>query len=72
MRARQPLFVRLSALAGNFCRPLLLLPPWKFFWKTCGMETSIAISEVSTENGVAVVNAYRSILADNEDHVDNI
>ena len=36
------------------------------------METSISISELSTENGVAVVNSYGSILGDNEDHVDNI
>ena len=36
------------------------------------METSISISELSTENGVAVVNAYGSILGDNEDHVDDM
>ena len=56
---------------GNFCRPLPL-PPWKLFWKTCGMETSISISELSIENGVVVVDAYGSILGDNEDHVNNI
>ena len=61
----------IERVEGNFCRPSLL-PPWKFFWKTCGMETSISISELSAENGVAVVNAYGSILGDNEDHVNNI
>ena len=30
------------------------------------------MSELSTENSVAVVNAYGSNLGDNEDHVDNI
>ena len=34
------------------------------------MERSISISELSAENGVAVVNAYGSIVGDNEDHVD--
>ena len=46
--------------------------PWKFFWTTFGMERSITLSELSTENSVAVVNVYGSILGDNEDHVDNI
>ena len=36
-----------------------------FFGKTYGMERSI-----SMENGVAVVNAYGSIIGDNKDHVD--
>ena len=35
------------------------------------MERSISISELSTENSVAVVNAYGSIIRDNEDHVDD-
>lgn len=41
------------------------------FGKTCGMETSISISELSAESAVAVVNAYGSILGDKEDRVDN-
>ena len=35
------------------------------------MERSISISELSLENGVAVVNAYGLIIGDNEDHVDD-
>ena len=35
------------------------------------MERSISISELSAENGVAVVNAYGSIIRDNEDRVDD-
>ena len=35
------------------------------------MERSISVSELSTENGVAVVNTYGSIIGDNEDHVDD-
>ena len=35
------------------------------------MERSISISELSAENGVAAVNAYGSIIGDNEDHVDD-
>ena len=35
------------------------------------MERSISISELSAENGAAVVNAYRSIIGDNEDHGDD-
>ena len=35
------------------------------------MERSISISELPTENGVAVVNAYGSIIGHNEDHVDD-
>ena len=35
------------------------------------MERSISISELSVENGVAVVNAYGLIIGDNEDHVDD-
>ena len=42
-----------------------------FFVKTCGMKMSISISELSAENGVAVVNAYGSITGDNEDRVDD-
>ena len=38
---------------------------------TCGMERSISISELSAENGVAVKNAYGSIIGDNEDHADD-
>ena len=30
-----------------------------------------SISELSTENGVSVVNPYGLILGDNEDHVDD-
>ena len=41
-----------------------------FFAITFGMETSISVSELSTENGVAVENAYGSIIGDDEDHVD--
>ena len=44
----------IERVEGNFCCKSLL-PPWKFFWKTCGIETSISISELSTENCVAVV-----------------
>ena len=32
---------------------------------------SVAISELSAENDVAVVNAYGSIIKDNKDHVDD-
>ena len=42
-----------------------------FFGKTYGMERSISISELSAESGVAVVNAYESIIGDNEDGVDD-
>ena len=35
------------------------------------MERSISISELSAENGVAVVNAYGLIIGDNEDHVND-
>ena len=42
-----------------------------FFAKTYGMERSISISELSAENGVAEVNAYGSIIRDNEDRVDD-
>ena len=43
-----------------------------FFGKTYGMERSISISELSAENGVAVVNAYELIyIGDNEDHIDD-
>ena len=34
------------------------------------MERSISISELSAENDGAVVNAYRTIIVDNEDDVD--
>ena len=43
-----------------------------FFGKAYGMERSISISQLSAENGVALVNAYGSINGDNEDHVDDI
>ena len=42
-----------------------------FFAITFGMERSISVSELSTENGVAVVNAYGSSIGDDEDHVDD-
>ena len=42
-----------------------------FFAKTYGMERSISISVLSAENGAAVVNAYGSIIRDNEDRVDD-
>ena len=35
------------------------------------MERSISISELLAENGVAVVNAYGSIIGGKEDHVDD-
>ena len=35
------------------------------------MERSIPISELSAGNGGAVVNAYGSIIVDNEDDVDD-
>ena len=35
------------------------------------MERSISITELSTENGVPVVNSYGSIIIENEDHVDD-
>ena len=41
-----------------------------FLGKTYGVERSISISELSAENGVAVVNVYGSIIGDNENHVD--
>ena len=43
----------------------------KFFAITFGMDRSISVSELSTENGVAVENAYGSIIGDDEDHVDD-
>ena len=42
-----------------------------FFAISFGMERSISVSELSTENGVAVENAYESIVGDDEDHVDD-
>ena len=42
-----------------------------FFAITFDMERSISVSELSTENGVAVENAYGSIIVDDEDHVDD-
>ena len=39
-----------------------------FFGKTCGMEMSISISELSAEDGVTVVNAYELMIRDNKDH----
>ena len=41
-----------------------------FFAITFGLERSISVSELSTENGVAVENAYESIIGEDEDHVD--
>lgn len=35
------------------------------------MEKSISISELSSKNGVAVVDAYGSTIGDNEDQVDD-
>ena len=35
------------------------------------MERSISISELPSENSGAVVNAYESIIVDNEDDVDD-
>ena len=42
-----------------------------FFAITFGMERSISVSGLSTENGVAVENAYGSIIRDDKDHVDD-
>ena len=42
-----------------------------FFGKIYGTERSISISELSAGNGAAVVNAYLSIIGDNEDHGDD-
>mgnify|MGYP000406347943 CR=1 FL=1 len=42
------------------------------FWENLWHEkVNLNISELSAENGVAVVNAYGSIIGDNEDHVDD-
>ena len=53
------------ACGREFCRPSLLSSVFFFLGKTYGMDRSI-----SMENGVAVVNAYGSIIGDNKDHVD--
>ena len=42
-----------------------------FFAITFGTERSISVSELSTGNGVAVENAYGSIIVDDEDQVDD-
>ena len=55
-------------MEGNFCL-LSLLPSCNFFGKTCGMERPISVSELHAEKGVAVANAYGSIIGDNEDRV---
>ena len=68
--ARKPSFLRSSA-----SKEIVVLH--HFFLrinscgKTCDMERSNSISELSAENGVAVANAYGLIIGDNEDHIDN-
>ena len=42
-----------------------------FFAITFGMERSISVSDLSTENGVAVENAYGSIIGEDEDNFDD-
>ena len=68
--ARQPSFRRSSESTEIFVVHQCFLRV-KFFGKTCGMEKSISISELSAENGVVVLNAYRLIIGDNEDHVND-
>ena len=41
---------------------------WKYLWHG---KANLNISELSAQNGVAVVNAYGSIIEDNEHHVDD-
>ena len=43
-----------------------------FFWENLWHgKVNLNISELSAENGVAVINAYGSIIGGNEDHVDH-
>ena len=57
------------ARRGEFCRTSLL-PSCKRFGKKLWYGKVNLISELSAENGVAVVNAYGSIIGDNKDHDD--
>ena len=55
----------------EFCRPSLISSV-KFCWENLWHgKVNHNISELSAESGVAVVNAYGSIIGDNEDHVDD-
>ena len=63
-------FSRDDCFLDRACRPSLL-SSIKFFWENLWHgKVNLNISELSAENGVAVVNAYGSIIGDNEDHVD--
>jgi len=43
-----------------------------FFWENVWHgKVNLNISELSAENGVALVNAYGLIIGDKEDHVDD-
>ena len=64
------MFLKSSAWKGVFVVRRCLLRV-NFFAITFDMERSISVSELSTENGVAVENAYGSIIVDDEDHVDD-
>ena len=68
-RARHSLFLKSSAWKGLFVVRRCFLRV-NFFAITFGLERSISVSELSTENGVAVENAYGSIIGDDEDNVD--
>ena len=59
------------ACGREFCRPPLVLSCklfWEYLWHG---KVYLNISELSAENGVAVLNAYGSIIEDNKDHVDD-
>ena len=67
-RATQLLFLRSSAfVVQRFFRRVIFLGG-KIV--ACTGQYQF-LPELSTENGVAVVNAYGSIIGDNEDHVDD-
>ena len=70
-RATQLLFLRSSAFVVHRCFHRVIF----FFFGGGGIVACKGqyqfLPELSTENGVAVVNAYGSIIGDNEDHVDD-
>ena len=68
--ARQPSFRRSSASKEIFVLHHCFLRI-NSCGKICGMERSNSVSELTAENGVAVVIAYGLIIGDNEDHIDN-
>ena len=69
-RARHSSFLKSSAWKGVFVVRRCFLRV-NFFAISFGMRRSISVSELSTENGVAVENAYGSIIGDDQDHVDH-